>query len=173
MKHLTCLLATLLAATLGLTTQDADLPVVRVADGERADMQPQVSDLGFLSGTWSGSDGTSDWEAVYSTPAGGQLVAASKEIKGGRVVMIDFEHFYERDGELRLTPFPFGNRSVEFTLTEFDLGRRMAVFENPEHDFPKRFEYQRTDDSHLRIELTGEMGGQSTTLTLEFERAGD
>lgn len=189
MKPLPWLTATILAAMLGLTgpllnsdpqageppaaLQDADIPVVRVAEGERPDMEPMIDDLGFLTGAWRGGDGASAWEAVYSSAEGGQIVSASKELNGGRVVMIDFEHFYEREGRLRLTPFPFGKRSVEFTLTEFDGRSRKAVFENPEHDFPKRFVYQRTDDRHMRIELTGEMGGQPTTMTLEFERSAD
>ena len=84
--------------------------------------------------------------------------------------MIDFEHFYERESQLRMTPFPFGNRSMEFTLTAFSGAQQRAVFENPENDFPKRFTYEATSKDHLRIELVGEMGGEAMTVVLELDR---
>jgi hypothetical protein len=177
MKTLPVLVTALLTAIVGLAdpgpVQDADLPVVQPQADQRTGLEPHIEDLAFLSGTWAGGDGSTSWEAVYSSPDGGQVVAASKEIKDGRVIMIDFEHFYERDGKLRLTPYPFGNKSVEFTLSRLDPEQRMAIFENLEHDFPKRFTYQRTDDEHLRIELEGDMGGGPTTMVLEFERVGE
>ena len=146
-------------------------PVVHVADGERLDGEPTVADLGFLSGQWTGREGESRWESSYSSTTGGQIVASSKEMKGGEVVMIDFEHFYERDGRLRLRPYPFGEASVEFTLTDFDGAARKAVFENPENDFPRRFTYQRVSESQLHITLVGDMGGGDVTMALRFERA--
>jgi len=160
------------APTPPLVTQDADLPVVAVGEHERATMEPRLADLTWLAGMWKGSDGQSDWESCYTSPEGGQVVGASKEMRGGRVVMTDFEHFYEKDGELRMTPFPFGNRSVEFTLTSFDADARKAVFENPEHDFPKSFVYHRTGETTLSIVLEGDMGGQEARFVLEFEKQG-
>jgi hypothetical protein len=151
------------------TPQDAP-PVAKVAEGERTDMQPRVSDLDFLAGVWKGSDGQSEWESCYSTGAGGQLVGASKEMRGGRVVMMDFEHFYEVDGEMRMRPFPFGERSVEFTLVKLEGDKRRAVFANLEHDFPKSFIYHRTGEKTLQITLQGELGGQDARFVLEFTK---
>ena len=177
MRTLPVLITALLTAVVGLadpmSVQDADLPVVQLAADQRAGLEPHIKDLAFLSGTWVGGDGSTSLEAVYSSPDGGQVVAASKEIKDGRVIMIDFEHFYERDGKLRLTPYPFGNKSVEFTMTSLDPGQRMAIFENPNHDFPKRFTYQRTGDEHLRITLEGDMSGGPITVIQELERVGE
>jgi len=152
--------------------QDADgaLPVVHVEDGERVTMEPVVEDLSFLAGSWAGTDGESRWESVYTSAENGMVVGASKEMRGDRVVMIDFEHFYVRDGEMRMTPFPFGNRSMEFTLTAFSMAKNRAVFENPENDFPKRFTYEATSKDHLRIELVGEMGGEDMTVVLQLDR---
>ncbi|GJM22091.1 MAG: hypothetical protein DHS20C15_20060 [Planctomycetota bacterium] len=164
MRHLLTAALLLGIATLSLS-QDG------TSDAAAADERPSVSQLHWLQGHWIGSDGESRWESVYSGSTGGQIVSATKELRGERVVMIDFEHFYERDGELRLTPFPFGNRSVEFTLTELDRDGSRAVFENPEHDFPRRFEYQRSGAEELRIRLTGEQGGQALDIQLVLERA--
>jgi hypothetical protein len=141
-------------------------PILGGESGEKA----EISDLAFLAGSWTGGDGTSEWESVYTGPEGGRIVGASKELRGGRTVMIDFEHFYEREGELRMTPYPFGNKSVEFTLTSFDRQARQAVFENPEHDFPKKFTYRAGGDDALTIELEGEMGGSDAKFAIEFKR---
>jgi len=147
-----------------------DLPVVHVADGERLDLEPTVADLAWLAGVWTGSDGGSDWESVYTTGSGGHLVGASKELQQGHVVMTDFEHFYERDGALRMTPYPYGKASVEFTLSDYDGDARRAVFENPDHDFPKRFVYHRTGARTLEIVLEGDMGGEDARFVLAFEK---
>ena len=124
-----------------VATQDS---AVVGADGKRLAKQPDVSDLGFLAGLWTGSDGKSDWESCYTTGAGGQLVGASKELRDGKVIMMDFEHFYVLDGTVRMRPYPFGKRSVEFELTRFDAENQRAIFVNLEHDFPKSFIYHRT-----------------------------
>jgi len=152
--------------------QDAEgaLPVVTLPDGERLPLEPGIDALAFLEGRWAGSAGSSRWESSYSSAAGGQIVGASKELSDGRVVTIDFEHFYEREGALRMTPFPGGRRSVEFTLTEFSGAAKRAVFENAAHDFPRRFTYRATGPDHLQIELLGEMGGETLRIVLEFER---
>ncbi|MHC4845591.1 MAG: DUF6265 family protein [Planctomycetota bacterium] len=157
-------------ATMEADAQDAELPIVELPPGTRLPLEPRVEDLSFLAGSWTGTDGTSRWESVYSSAEGGMVVGASKEMRGDRVVMIDFEHFYERDGQMRMTPFPFGNRSMEFTLTAFSIADRRAVFENPENDFPKRFTYEATAADHLRIELVGEMGGEAMSVVLELDR---
>jgi len=179
-----CLVATV--AGLGLTAIAAIAPVGPAQDAQAAQpaaakpaaakpadaaaAKPSVADLAFLSGVWQGNDGGSAWESWYSSPEGGQIVGASKELHDGRVVTIDFEHFYEREGTLRMTPFPFGKKSVEFTLATLDAVAKRAVFENPAHDFPSRFTYQRVDDQRLRIVLEGQPGVPPGPLTLEFTR---
>jgi len=164
------LLSAVLVGALASAPQDRgeELPVVAVPDGERVTMEPRIEDLGFLAGEWTGTDGTSTWESWYSTPSGGQILGASKELRGDRVVMIDFEQFQLDDGQLRLTPYPFGNRSVTFTLTDFSAEERRAVFANPEHDFPQRFTYRRAAEDRLVIELEGDMGGGPVKLVIEL-----
>lgn len=159
--------ANLLVLSLSLLAQSGIAP----ARAEERAAAPKISDLAFLEGSWSGSDGTSTWETVYTGATGGQIVGASKEIKDGRAVMIDFEHFYLREGALRMTPFPFGKRSeAEFTLTAIDAAARTAVFENPQHDFPRKFTYRAAGDDRLFVELVGEMDGSPVEVAIEFTR---
>ena len=177
----------LVVASLGLIATAAVSPVGPAQDSKSSKPAPQaqaapatsaaaarvsatVAHLGFLTGVWQGSDGASQWESWYSSPEGGQIVGASKELHDGHVVTIDFEHFYEREGTLRMTPFPFGKKSVEFTLATLDAAAKRVVFENPAHDVPSRFTYQRVDDQRLRIVLEGQPGVPPGTLTLEFTR---
>lgn len=127
-----------------------------------------IASMDWLSGTWSGTDGESVWETCYSTPEGGMIVSASKQITNGKAVMFDYEVFVEKDGKVVLTPFPFGNKSKAFPATEVTAGK--AVFENPKHDFPKKFTYQRTKDGELHITLEGEQGGESMEFTLKFKK---
>ncbi len=163
----------LIAISLGAPQEAAqeaaqELPRVVVPDGERVTMEPRLEDLAFLAGEWTGTDGTSTWKSWYSTPEGGQVLGASKELRGGRVVMIDFEQFFLDGGKLRMTPYPFGNRSVTFTLSDFSLADKRAVFANPEHDFPQQFTYHRTAEDTLLIELEGDMGSGPVKLVIEL-----
>jgi hypothetical protein len=155
-----------------LSMQDPPKPEAAAAPAHPA-VEHSVDELGFLSGTWRGGDGHSEWESWYSSPEGGMVVGASKELRGDRAVMIDFEHFYLREGVLRMTPFPKGQRSHEFTLSRLDAAGKQAVFENPENDFPSRFTYTRTDDEHLRVALDGSPGGKPLSITIEFTRRKD
>ena len=132
---------------------------------------PTIADLAFLAGSWTGGDGSSRWESCYSTPEGGQIVGASKELKDGQVEMIDFEHFYVRAGQLRMTPFPFGKRSVEFTAASVDGKARKAVFENSAHDWPTKFVYEAASADTLRIVLSGPEGVPPGTVSIELKRA--
>jgi len=131
--------------------------------------EAEIEDLGFLEGRWVGGDGHSEWETVYTSPHGGEVLSASKEVRGDRVVTHDFERFHVSAGKLTMTPFPGGRQSHDFPLVELTSGRK-AVFENPENDFPSRFTYHRVDDGHLRIRLEGDTGGEPLVVELDLEK---
>ncbi len=170
---LTSLLVSLAAL---FTWQDASTPPTKPApaavdEAERADDAARLEDLAFLAGEWRGTDGSSTWASWYSSPEGGQVLGASKELRGGRVVMIDFEQFYLDGGKLAMTPYPFGNRSVAFTLSDFSRSQKRAVFANETHDFPQRFTYHRSADDRLDITLEGDMGSGPMTVEIALTRA--
>ncbi len=129
-----------------------------------------VADLGFLAGSWKGGDGTSEWEACYSTPSGGLVVSATKELKGGRAVMFDFERFQMKGETLIVVPYPFGKASKEFPLKALDRDAKKATFENAKHDFPRSLTYHRAADDQLNITLVGDMGSGEMTITLEMKK---
>lgn len=138
---------------------------------EQAPAEPGAENLAFLAGRWKGTFDHGEWEAVYTSPCGGELLSANKELRDGRVVMIEFEHFRMVDGKLVLTPFPHGKRSnASFALTHFDPKARRAVFANPEHDFPSQIVYHRAAEDRLVIEVSGAQDGRPTRLMLDLRK---
>jgi hypothetical protein len=114
-----------------------------------------IRDLAWLEGTWRGQIGDRMFEARYTGTDGGQVLSASKYIKGGNAACFEFERFEEQGDSLILTPFPEGKSSVSFRLAELDPKARRAVFENPDHDFPTRISYQRVARDRLTILVSG------------------
>ncbi len=131
---------------------------------------PRIADLGFLEGAWTATLEASTWEACYTSATGGEVLSATKEIKGGKVVTFDYERFFEKDGKLIFTPFPGGRKSLEFPLAYLDAAAKKAVFENPANDFPMRFTYQRTAERTLRVTLEGDPARSPMTIVLDFKR---
>ena len=116
-----------------------------------------IDDLDWLAGLWRGTstDGTTI-ESFYSSTEGGAVIGSSKEFKNGRCVFFDLELFRETDGKLLLSPHPNGQRSKDsFPLDALDQPGRKATFVNRQHDWPQVFIYQRVDDEHLFISLSG------------------
>jgi uncharacterized protein DUF6265 len=140
------------------------------AEEEPAAARTGIAAMDWIAGPWRGGNGKSVWETAYTTPEGGMVMSASKEIRGGRAVMFDFEVFREEKGKVILTPFPFGKRSVDFPAVSVDGKGRKAVFANEAHDFPKRFTYEVGEDGKLRITLEGDQGGNDVKMALVFER---
>lgn len=134
-----------------------------------------LSDLGWLAGHWVGT-GTNgvEYESRYSSPNGGLIVSASKEVRNGRAVSADFEMFFEKDGGIIFQPFPNGKKSEHgFPLASYDAAARRAVFENREHDFPQVFIYEQPAPDQLRITLEGPgKDGETKRIVFDLHRAG-
>jgi len=137
----------------------------------KPDAKSGVAALHWLEGSWRSAetDGVV-WEACYSSPAGGEIVSATKRIQGGKVTLFDFERIREEGDKVVLTPFPHGKASVDFTLMGFDPSVERAVFANPEHDFPQRMRYERSKDGHLLILLAAEKDGKHVGFKLDLVR---
>jgi len=153
------------------------MSVIAIALGALLCAQPAkapnggVADLGWLAGTWRGGAGQSTWESCYSSAEGGEVVSASKEIRGGRVVTCDFERFWDKKGTVVLSPFPHGRKSPhDFPAVELDPKAQKAVFENAANDFPRKFTYHRAAPDRLVITLEGEGKGGPMQMRLELKR---
>jgi hypothetical protein len=130
-----------------------------------------ANDLAWLAGSWKGTIEGGEWEVSYTSAEGGEIISANKELRGGRVAMIEFEHFRMVEGKLVMTPFPFGKRSdTSFTLTALDRDARKAVFANPDHDFPQEIAYHRSAEDRLVITVTGRRNDQPVKLTIDLRK---
>jgi hypothetical protein len=141
------------------------------ASAKDAEATKGIAALAWLQGSWRSDGGHSTWEAAYTGPEGGEVVSASKEISGGKVVTYDFERFYEKDGKVIFSPYPHGKKSShEFPLESLDAAAKKAVFANPANDFPSRFTYHRAADDRLVVTLEGKQGDKPMKFSIEFKR---
>lgn len=133
-----------------------------------------VSDLGWMAGSWMGSQSEgATYESHYTDPSGGIIVGSSKETRNGRAVGYDFEVFYEKEGRIFYQPHPNGRKSPHvFPLVAYDGMARRAVFENRDNEFPHTFIYEQPSSDVLKITLLGAGGdGVKKQMILELRRA--
>jgi hypothetical protein len=129
-----------------------------------------IAALDWLQGAWKTEGGDSTWETTYTSAEGGEILSATKEIAGGKVVTYDFERFFEKDGKVVLTPYPHGKKSLEFPLATYDAAAKRATFVNAANDFPSTFVYERPADGKLKITLEGKHGAEPMKIVLEFKK---
>lgn len=148
-----------------------------------------ISGLDFLAGVWRGPMWGGEFEAHYSTTAGGRVIGYSRLFRGERVAFYEFEVFQVDDGRapkppapggeagsqpaerpqasesdekpprVVLLPYPGGRPAVPLYLTSVDPAARRAVFENPGKDYPTRIVYHRVESDRLVITLDDPHGG--------------
>ena len=149
------------------------LAAITLASVACAQEKSSVAQLAFLTGSWRGTSSSgAAAEELISTSEGGVMLSAGREFQGGKCVFFDLIVFMEKDGAVSLIPHPSGKRSPHvFPLVKFEAGAKRATFENKEHDFPKTFVYELAAPDHLRITLTGDIKGKTTTETYDLKRA--
>lgn len=131
----------------------------------------KIAGLYWLEGKWRGMIGDNVFEAIYTSPEGGQVLSVSKEFATDRPAFIEFERFHMVDTFVVLTPYPGGDQSVPFTMTVLDEEEQFAKFSNPEHDFPNDISYHAIGKDSLVIEVSGiDDNNQRTGFTVNLKR---
>jgi hypothetical protein len=128
-----------------------------------------ISDLRWLAGNWTGTQGAATIEERWAPPSGGAMLAVARTVAGGRMTAFEFLRVVERDGGLVYVAQPGGRQPVEFVLTE--LGPGVAVFENPAHDFPQTIRYALQQDG-AALEAQISAPGRPA-VTFRFTRVGE
>ncbi len=137
----------------GVATVGTAVAAVSRLTAQTAEPAGGLDGLNWLAGQWYGTFEDGHWEASYTTAEGGVILSSNKELKKGHVAMIEFEHFFVRDGKTWMVPYPHGRKSkTEFELVELDASKRRAVF-TADNDFPARIVYHRIADERLVIDL--------------------
>jgi hypothetical protein len=135
--------------------------------GQQPPAKATIADVGWISGTWTGTGGPLTFEEHWTTPAAGAMLAVSRTLRGTRMVAFEFLRIVERNGSLVYIAQPNGRTPpTEFPLTSIDAQR--VTFENPAHDFPKKIRYEKRGDGGLDATVSGD-GGKSETFS--FQRA--
>lgn len=132
----------------------------------------RVAQLDFLAGDWAGSMWGGRFEAYYTTPDGGRVISHSRLLRGEPATesFYEFEMFHVVGGDVRMSPFPGGQRAVELTLVDLDPVARKATFENPDKDYPTRIVYHRETDEDLVITLSDPHGGSAKVERFALRR---
>ncbi len=116
-----------------------------------------IEDIAFVSGNWAGSAEGADVDYQYGEARGGMLLGQGRFTADGQVVFFEFEAFRAENGELTLTPAPFGQPGVTFKATLIEPGH--VVFSCPENDFPRIIEYKLLADGSLYSKAEGVENG--------------
>ena len=130
-----------------------------------------LAQLDWLAGHWEGTFGGQSFESHYTSSRGGMILSVSKQVTDGRVTLFELERFVEREGEIILTPFPFGRASSDsFRLVDFKAGSKRARFVSPEHDFPTEIIYELVGPDELHISIAGERKGKWVEIPARLRR---
>lgn len=124
---------------------------------------PQVSDLGWLAGSWVSEKGEGWVEEHWTDARGGVMLGTNRTGKGGKVVGFEYMRIATDDrGVVNFWGSPSGAPPVAFRLVA--LEGREAIFENPAHDYPNRIVYRMQDDILVGT-ISGPAGENPTSWT--------
>lgn len=121
-----------------------------------AEATAQLTDLGWLSGSWKLEANGKTVEEHWTAPAGGAMLGMSRTIKSGKMTEFEFLRIEQRDGSLVYIAQPGGRRPTEFPLAEVTSNE--VVFANLLHDFPQKIRYRRNADGSVTARIEDESG---------------
>jgi hypothetical protein len=119
---------------------------------------PTVEDLGWLAGSWSGTNQGVKSEEHWTAPQGGLLIGMHRDVKDGKAVGFEFLRIQVHEGAITYLAQPRGREATPFKLKELSANR--VVFENPAHDFPQRIIYWKTKRGELGARVEGVIAGE-------------
>jgi hypothetical protein len=106
---------------------------------------------------------------LWSMPAGGTLVGASRTVADGKTVEYEFLLIREATTGLEYVARPSGQAEAVFRLVRSSA--RELVFENPHHDFPTRIIYRGGRNGGLDARIEGSIAGNAKAIDFPYRRA--
>ena len=115
-------------------------------------MAQAVSAPGWLAGCWQLQAGNRETMEMWTAPAGGLMLGASRTLVNGALREYEQIVLKLEGGKLVYTASPSGQRTTSFSSTA--VTDSSFTVENLQHDFPQRIIYRRrgTDSLIARIE---------------------
>ena len=129
---------------------------------------PTVSDLAWLAGSWSGTEGKVKTEEHWTPPAAGTMLAVGRTISGDKTVFIEYLRIETREDGLYYVAMPGAKTPTDFKLKRLAEGE--VEFENPQHDYPQRILYRRNPDGSLTARIEGDAAGKKGPQELRYQR---
>jgi hypothetical protein len=164
--------AALVATVAGVAgAQDAPAPAAK---------KVAVGELAWLAGSWKDGDKRGSFEETWLPPAGGTMLAVSRQVAGEATKMVELSSIEaDADGVLWLRVRHFGAGLTPWKSEIPDTGRwrlaangaKEATFEDPEHDFPRTIAYKAGKDDTLEVTLEGMQGTKPMKMQFQFQRA--
>ena len=141
------------------------LPVLFLAPGLQASDGPELDDLQWLAGHWTGTDGGVEMEELWTVPKGGMMLGIHRDVASSRPAFFEYLRIEEREHAVVYIASPRGQGATEFVLTL--INEQTAVFENPDHDFPRKITYRRMG-IRLLVRVEGEIDGAPQSQAWEW-----
>lgn len=120
--------------------------------------QSPLDRLGWLGGCWSSGSGARETTEMWTAPAGGLMVGASRTVADGRARAFEHLRLRAAGDTLVYTAIPSGQTETHFRSVSVSADG--FTVENLQHDFPQRISYRRTgpDAMTARVEGPGPNG---------------
>lgn len=150
-----------------------------ISGGGRAFAEPPsaITDLGWMSGHWTGSALGGEVEEHWTEPADGTMTGMFRLRSGGKTRVVEYLMITE---EADAVIFRFKHFGTDFEPWEkdrpliFEWVRgtdREAVFESSVQDRPKRMTYRRDGDV-LTVTVEGVENGETSSFDVQMRLAG-
>ena len=120
--------------------------------------QQSVTDLGWMTGSWSGKLGPSTIEEIWTTPSANSIQASVRILADGATIVHEFIVITQTESGLVLSLQQWGpgyvplGPATKMTLSE--LTENSVTFDAEESASIKRLTYRRRDEQTFEIAVT-------------------
>lgn len=121
----------------------------------------KISDIGWMTGTWTGSAFGGTIVESFGSPDGGCIMGTSRIVSNGKAIHKEFVLLEEREGSV-VYEVKLPSKNHVFTLKE--VGKSHAMWEDQANEWPKTITYRREGDT-LHVALDG--GGKLETIVMK------
>jgi hypothetical protein len=123
-----------------------------------APQRHDIARLGWMAGTWGGTQDGIRSEEHWMVPEGGLMLAMHRDLSQGKAVFFEFLRIEETPEGVAFLAQPRGRSAVRFPCIELSGSR--VVFENLQHDYPQRIQYWMAGDGTLGARVEGMRDGK-------------
>ncbi len=130
---------------------------------------PDLTDLAWLAGNWTGTQDGLDMEELWLVPKGNTMLGVHRDVKGARTVSFEFLRIEAKADVITYWASPGGRPPTPFRMIE--LRGKSVVFANAEHDFPNRIIYWLDAKRSLHARIEGTQGGKPAAEEWTWRRS--